>query len=668
MAMSMAAASKQPWAERTTRPRNYGRKNPIHKVPEPKKNTVKELSEFDLVFQKAYPQMKFILSSDVRGSPLIPQSTLDDAERIGVRLYFAGEWHLAARDLQRVFHEACPDQKPEKSVLATILAKIVGNFVHENSFANFEFLWSKYVKFTITHRPYYPCMPVPVTLPPTPPGASIDNVAKHLMSPKVPRVTVSQIAARCPGIEFCPDGITDELTKCLPDSKSRAAFLADPSKYVQEHPEFQEETHLDPDDLEKSSQFCAGCDKRISNTAYLQHIESQGQNAMICDDKGIPFESTLPRKLSMDCLYLQCPCCQKYTRLNKQIYTWFCQSLTGLSKEEQTAQKAKFNEIKETIFQATFALQFPSFWAKCPEEGCKFSSGYSVLKCHLRPQPDTFAHCAICKFFHHNPCRVGNTARCVTCARDHSIDLHVGVCPDPKCRTHVCAVCNLSGQRCHRGQPCKGNGFATLDAETQKEFLKMGIKTCPGCKTGVMQEDGCDHMSCPCGIEFCFRCQGIFTGYSSSHNCPGEGGDIERPKDPRLRGDFDHDVAARRRVEDREREIRERDRREREIRERDRRERERRERDRRERERQEQIEIERFEQIQREREEAQAAAPAPAPAPAQADAAPAEDQNAQLLQLEQAQQQMMLLHGLVANNDDIPIELLLAMFGENEQH
>jgi hypothetical protein len=36
--------------------------------------------------------------------------------------------------------------------------------------------------------------------------------------------------------------------------------------------------------------------------------------------------------------------------------------------------------------------------------------------------------------------------------------------------------------------------------------------------------------------------------------------------------------------------------------------------------------------------------------------------------MEQAQQQMMLLHGLVANNDDIPIELLLAMFGENEQH
>jgi hypothetical protein len=233
-----------------------------------------------------------------------------------------------------------------------------------------------------------------------------------------------------------------------------------------------------------------------------------------------------------------------------------------------------------------------------------------------------------------------------------------------------------------------------LDAETQEEFLKMGIKTCPGCKGGVMQRDGCDHMSCPCGTEFCFRCQGIFTGYYSSHNCPGEDGDIERPKDPRLRGDFDHDVAARQRVEDRAREIRERDRRER---------------DRREQERQEQIRFERIEreQFRREQErqdrdlrervyreaeqrvrifherrirEGPADLPAPAPqapapqapapqAPAPQAPAPVEAQNAQLLQLEQAQQQLMLQHGLVANNDgDIPIELLFAMFGENEQH
>ena len=430
--MAMAAASK-PWAECTTRQRNYGRKNSIHIVPEPKKNTVKELSEFDLVFQKAYPQMKFILSSDVRGSPLIPQSTLDDAARNGVHLYFVGEWHLAARELQGVFHEACPDQKPEKSRLATILAKIVGDFEREHNFENFKAIWSKYVKFTITYRSHYQCMPVPVTLPPTPPGASIDNIAKYLMNPKVAHISISQVAAQCPGLDFCPDGFTGELKNCLPDSKSRAAFLADPSKYVQKHPEFREATQLDPEDLEKSSQFCAGCDKRISDTAYLQQIEAQGQNARLCDDKGIPLESTLPRKLSMDCLCLQCPCCHKYTRLNKQIYTWFCQSLTGLSKEKQTAQKAKFNEIMETIFQSTFALQFPSFWAKCPAQGCKFSSGYSILQPHLLPQPEVFPLCAICKFHHRYLCQAGYTARCITCKRDHSIDLHVGICPDPKC-------------------------------------------------------------------------------------------------------------------------------------------------------------------------------------------------------------------------------------------
>ena len=683
------AATHPPWA-RITRPIDHSTRYQRRRAPNQKRQKKSTNERFNTVFRNEYP-LGPILSSDVGTSELIQQSTHDLVKRMGIRVYFAGEWHLAPRDLQDIFHQAVDGEKieprSEKALTANILAQMIGNISKVHSFANFENIWCFYMEHANTYRKTLTCLPIPVTLPPTPPGASIDNIAKYLMSPKMAHISISQVAAECPGFELCPGGFKEQIKYYVPNSELRAEFLADPRKYLEKYPEFQKDADLEPSDLEKSSLFCAGCEKRISNTAYLQHIEAQIQNAMICDDKGIPLKTPTIHKSMKDGVCLQCPCCHKYTRLNKQIYTWFCQSLTELSKAEQTAQKAKFNEMKETIFQGTFALQFPAFWVHCPAQGCKFSSGYSILQPHLLAQPEVFPLCAICMFHHRNPCRVGNTARCVTCTRNHSIDLHVGICPDPKCRTHVCAICKLSakaGEKCHRGQPCKGNGFATLDAETQEEFLKMGIKTCPGCKGGVMQRDGCDHMSCPCGTEFCFRCQGIFTGYYSSHNCPGEDGDIERPKDPRLRGDFDHDVAARQRVEDRAREIRERDRRER---------------DRREQERQEQIRFERIEreQFRREQErqdrdlrervyreaeqrvrifherrirEGPADLPAPAPqAPAPQAPAPVEAQNAQLLQLEQAQQQLMLQHGLVANNDgDIPIELLFAMFGENEQH
>lgn len=32
------------------------------------------------------------------------------------------------------------------------------------------------------------------------------------------------------------------------------------------------------------------------------------------------------------------------------------------------------------------------------------------------------------------------------------------------------------------------------------------MKQCPSCKFWVEKNKGCDHMTCRCGYEFCFRC------------------------------------------------------------------------------------------------------------------------------------------------------------------
>lgn len=37
---------------------------------------------------------------------------------------------------------------------------------------------------------------------------------------------------------------------------------------------------------------------------------------------------------------------------------------------------------------------------------------------------------------------------------------------------------------------------------------KVGAKQCSKCKYWVHKSDGCDHMTCRCGHEFCYICGG----------------------------------------------------------------------------------------------------------------------------------------------------------------
>lgn len=73
--------------------------------------------------------------------------------------------------------------------------------------------------------------------------------------------------------------------------------------------------------------------------------------------------------------------------------------------------------------------------------------------------------------------------------------------------------------RCH-GDTCRhcrtmahaGRGCTTDSATEQVRALAAttGWKTCPSCSNMVERRDGCLHMTCRCGAEFCYRCGGLW--------------------------------------------------------------------------------------------------------------------------------------------------------------
>ena len=69
-----------------------------------------------------------------------------------------------------------------------------------------------------------------------------------------------------------------------------------------------------------------------------------------------------------------------------------------------------------------------------------------------------------------------------------------------QCKKLTCRHCR---SRAHPGKLC------TQDKETEKVKelgAKKGWQHCPGCRSLVERNEGCLHMTCKCGTEFCYNC------------------------------------------------------------------------------------------------------------------------------------------------------------------
>ena len=135
-------------------------------------------------------------------------------------------------------------------------------------------------------------------------------------------------------------------------------------------------------------------------------------------------------------------------------------------------QMAKWNDL---AFQAFAKKQDDFRW--CSEPSC--GSGQFV---DGGLESNTFFKCHKC--------------RKMTCVR-HRIPMHVGI---------SCFEYDMIG---------------TDYSRTMDEIAKSS-KPCPACGEAVLKSDGCDHMTCLCGYQFCYRCLAdwklIITNDNSYHN------------------------------------------------------------------------------------------------------------------------------------------------------
>lgn len=87
----------------------------------------------------------------------------------------------------------------------------------------------------------------------------------------------------------------------------------------------------------------------------------------------------------------------------------------------------------------------------------------------------------------------------------------IGICPI--CTITTCTRCKATAEEHDVWEPqgvrvCPGfdtNTQSLLDLSAKKKW-----KQCPTCYVLVERVDGCNHIMCVCGIEFCYRCGAVF--------------------------------------------------------------------------------------------------------------------------------------------------------------
>ena len=74
----------------------------------------------------------------------------------------------------------------------------------------------------------------------------------------------------------------------------------------------------------------------------------------------------------------------------------------------------------------------------------------------------------------------------------------------PSCLNKYCLKCK---QLYHSGSLCK-------EIENDQKFLKFArgakYKECSKCRRWIEKSQGCDHIKCKCGRNFCYKCGGNY--------------------------------------------------------------------------------------------------------------------------------------------------------------
>jgi len=113
---------------------------------------------------------------------------------------------------------------------------------------------------------------------------------------------------------------------------------------------------------------------------------------------------------------------------------------------------------------------------------------------------------------------------------EHLDGQEAGRCPE--CLTVTCKIC-LKGKEAHEQWEFRRRVCPAEDQDESALYdlgLRQKWRQCPTCLTMVEKTDGCNHMDCICGIDFCYICGKLYDE-DGACECDAEWDENEEPDD-----------------------------------------------------------------------------------------------------------------------------------------
>jgi hypothetical protein len=427
-----------------------------------------------------------ILSSENRDN--ISQQTLDKASMLGIEVFTQGEWTNLFCSLHYIWFG--PDNiklainNDYKKHLKAILSKL-SQSCSSVGYVNSQLKWYNEIRCLYDNADYMPEIVAVAAVPDDLKASGVCNIynkifhyeAKLAKKSKIPTINVLE---KLPTTDDLGLNFKESVDVLSEDFKK--ALIADP-KTALENPEIQQNLlHITPEDITSDKKTIVMCNCGISFGDLKLHLENitteiLGINKTIFET--IDVIENMHKCLEIKCIEFQCKRKIPWRKLVTLYYQYL--SASGHKVNEDDKQFIKTIEAK-------YALQAlrsgcPEKLKFCKNEDCPGKEGMLIMN----------------KFKLHK----------IECIHCYSL---------------ICTVCDLQGDDYHYNQPCLGYLKTQMDDATIASLQALGMQMCPGCKTGVLKTEFCDHMTCPtpgCGTHFCYRCGASISALGMyTHQCP----------------------------------------------------------------------------------------------------------------------------------------------------
>ncbi|KAL4461451.1 hypothetical protein ABPG74_016075 [Tetrahymena malaccensis] len=150
---------------------------------------------------------------------------------------------------------------------------------------------------------------------------------------------------------------------------------------------------------------------------------------------------------------------------------------------------------------------------KCPNNSCQYQIQPNEIKQILQEQDqyDKYEQFQFQNYIDYSKSQIYQRCFTPNCEYVFINDLKLNQFSCPRCQEHYCLECKC---KYHANQTCSEYQISTnnkkLDQLFDEYVTNEKFRQCSKCQMYVEKTEGCDHMTCRCKYEFCYKCGGPY--------------------------------------------------------------------------------------------------------------------------------------------------------------